>query len=61
MKMGEGETKDDIGMVMEDESEVCIGNLGGRLVLLFIRASISVCLMVMVVVGVVFLGECFLL
>ena len=53
--------KDDRGMVMEDQCEVCIGNLGGRLVLLFIRASISVCLVVMVVMGVVFLGECSLL
>lgn len=52
---------DDRGMVMEDQCEVCIGNLGRRLVLLFIRASISVCLVVMVVVGVVFSGECSLL
>ena len=39
---------------MEDECEVYIRNLGGCLVLIFIRADILVCVMAVVVVGVMF-------
>ena len=52
-KMGEVEVEDDRGLVMEDECMIHIQNLGGRLVLIFIRAGILVCLVAVVVVGVV--------
>ena len=56
-KIGEGEIEDDRGMVMEVERVVRIQNLGGRLVLIFIRAGISVCVVEGVVVEVVFFRE----
>ena len=50
--------EDDRGMIMEDECVVHIQNLGGSLVLIFIRVGILVCLVAVVVTGVVFFGEC---
>lgn len=58
--MEESEMEDNRGMAMEFESMVCIKNLGGRQMLKFLRTGISVCVMVVLVVGVVFFGECFL-
>ena len=52
--------EDNRGMAMEFESMVCIKNLGGRQMLKFLRTGISVCVMVVLVVRVVFFGECFL-
>ena len=54
--MGPGEMEDGRSMVIEDECVwfVAIRNLGARLVLIFIRASILVWKMVVVVVGLVF-------
>ena len=57
-KMSEDEMEDDRGMVMEVECVVCTQNLGGKLVLIFIIAGISICMVVVVVVGVMFFGEC---
>ena len=37
---------------------VCIQNLGGRQILRFMRIRILVCVVVVLVVGVVFFGEC---
>ena len=59
-KMDQGEMEDDRGMIVEDECVVCIRNLFGRLVLIFIRAGVLVCAVVVVDVGVVFFGERFL-
>ena len=56
-KTGEGEMENDRGMVMVDECVVYIRNLGGRLVLIFTRAGILVCVVGVVVVGVVFFRE----
>ena len=53
-KMGEGEMEDDRGMVMEDECMIHIQNIGGSLVLIFIREGILDCLVAVVVAGVVF-------
>lgn len=39
---------------MEDEYVVCIRNLVGRLVLVFFRSGILICVVAVVVVGVVF-------
>ena len=52
--------EDNRGMSMEFESMVCIKNLGGRQILKFMRTGISVCVMVVLVMGVVFFGERFL-
>ena len=49
--------EDDKGMGMEDECVVCIQNLSEMLVFIFIRADISVCVVVVMVAEVVFLGE----
>ena len=57
-KKGEGEMEDDRGMAMEFESMISIQNLGGRQMLRFMRAGISVCVVVVLVVGMVFFGEC---
>ena len=51
-KMGESEMEDNRDMVVEDECVVCIQNLGGSLVLIFIRASILICVVAVVVMGV---------
>ena len=50
--MGECEMEDNRDMVVEDECVVCIQNLGGSLVLIFIRASILICVVAVVVMGV---------
>lgn len=42
---------------MEDEYVVCIRNLVGRLVLVFFRSGILICVVGVVVVGVVFFLE----
>lgn len=42
--MGEGDMESDKSMVMEDECVVFIQNLDGRLVLIFIRVGILVCI-----------------
>ena len=55
--MGAREVEDDIGMVMEVECVVCIRNLGGRLVLIFIMAGVLVCVVGEVLEGVVFCRE----
>lgn len=44
--------EDNRDMVVEDECVVCIQNLGGSLVLIFIRASILICVVAVVVMGV---------
>lgn len=41
--------EDNRDMVVEDECVVCIQNLGGSLVLIFIRASILICVVAVVV------------
>ena len=41
-KMGEGEMEDDRGIFIGDECEVDMQNLGGRLVLMLMRAGILV-------------------
>ena len=55
--MGVREMEYGIGMVMEVECVVCIRNLGGRLVLIFIMAGILVCVVGVVLEGVVFCRE----
>lgn len=47
--------EDDTSMAMEDEYVVHIQNLGGRFMLIFVRAGILACVVVVVVVGEVFL------
>lgn len=54
--MGEGEIENDRGMALEFERMVCIKNLGGKEMLRFIRAGISVCVVMVSVVRVVFFG-----
>ena len=51
---------DDRGIVIEVEFMVCIQNLGGRQILRFMREGILVWVMgvVVVVVGMLFFGEC---
>ena len=56
-KMGEGEIEGDNDMFTEDEYVVCIQNVGEKLVLIFIRAGILVCVVAVVVVGVKFFRE----
>lgn len=57
--MEEGEMEDDRGIAMELQSMVCIQDLCGRQKLRFMRAVISVCVVVGVLaVGVAFIGEC---
>lgn len=51
-KMGKGEMEDDRGMVIEVEGMVFVRNLGMRQILKFMRAGISVCVVVVVVRGV---------
>ena len=52
--MGEDKIEDDRGIFMEDVCVVRIRNLDGRLTLIFARAGILVCVVVVVVVGVLF-------
>ena len=56
--MDEGEIKNDNDMFMEDECVVCIRNLGGKLVLIFIMAGILVCVVAVVLVRMELFREC---
>ena len=51
-KMGAGEMEDNRGIVMEGECVVGVQNLGGRLLLMLLRAGVLVGVVVLVVVGV---------
>ena len=54
--MGEGEMENGRGMALEFERMGCIQNLGGKEMLKFIRAGISICVVTVSVVRVVFFG-----
>lgn len=56
-KMNEGEMGDDRGVAMKVEDMVCVLSPCRRQVLIFMRVSILVCVMAVMVVRVVFFGE----
>ena len=58
VEKGDGESEDDRVVVMELENLICMQNLHGRQILRFMRKGILVYVVVVLVVAVVFFGEC---